>query len=57
MLRERSLLQIDTSFHAWFEDRGPACGLMGAIDDATGNVISALPVQGEPPKAGCSGLI
>lgn len=35
------LLQIDTSFHAWFEDRGPMAALVGAIDDATGQVVSA----------------
>lgn len=44
-LRERAprfglLLQIDTSFHAWFEDRGPKAALVAAIDDATGQVVS-----------------
>lgn len=38
--REGLLLQIDASFHAWFEDRGPRCALVGAIDDATGTIAS-----------------
>ena len=29
------MIQMDGSHHAWFEDRGPACVLMGYIDDAT----------------------
>jgi len=32
--------QIDGSHHDWFEGRGPACVLMGYIDDATGNVFA-----------------
>jgi transposase len=32
--------QIDGSKHAWFDDRGPECVLMGYIDDATGNVFA-----------------
>ncbi len=32
------MVQIDGSHHAWFEGRGPACVLMGYIDDATGRV-------------------
>ena len=29
------LVQIDSSAHAWFEDRGPPCTLLGFVDDAT----------------------
>ena len=29
------MIQMDGSHHAWFEDRGPECVLMGYIDDAT----------------------
>ena len=39
--RKRSfgeMIQIDGSHHAWFENRGPECVLMGYIDDATGKV-------------------
>jgi transposase len=32
------MVQMDGSHHAWFEDRGPKCVLMGYIDDATGTV-------------------
>lgn len=34
------LVQIDGSHHAWLEGRGPACVLMGYIDDATGTVFA-----------------
>jgi len=30
------MLQMDGSHHDWFEGRGPACVLIGYIDDATG---------------------
>jgi len=33
------MVQIDGSHHAWFEDRGDPCVLMGYIDDATGDVF------------------
>lgn len=33
------LLQFDGSFHNWFEDRGPYCCLLVAIDDASGRVF------------------
>ncbi len=36
------LLQIDASPHAWLEARGPLSALVGAIDDATGEVVAAL---------------
>ena len=34
------MLQGDGSHHDWFEGRGPACVLMGYIDDATGAVFA-----------------
>lgn len=42
-MRERracfgELVQIDGSPHAWFEERGSACTLLVAIDDATGKL-------------------
>jgi transposase len=40
--QEGMLLQIDGSPHAWLEERGPSFTLIGAIDDATGNVPYAL---------------
>ena len=36
------LLQIDGSHHDWLEGRGPELSLVGAIDDATGEVPHAL---------------
>ncbi len=33
------MVQMDGSHHEWFEGRGPACVLMGYIDDATGEVF------------------
>jgi transposase len=33
------MVQIDGSHHAWFEDRGEPCVLMGYIDDARGNAF------------------
>jgi transposase len=36
--RQGEMVQVDGSHHEWFEDRGPACVLMGYIDDATGRV-------------------
>jgi transposase len=35
------LLQTDGSPHTWLEDRGPKLCLIGAIDDATGEVVYA----------------
>lgn len=40
--KEGMLLQIDGSRHDWLEGRGPWMSLIGAIDDATGNVLYAL---------------
>jgi len=34
------MIQMDGSHHAWLEDRGLACVLMGYIDDATGRVFA-----------------
>lgn len=34
-----AMLQFDGSFHQWFEDRGPACCLLVAIDDASGRIF------------------
>jgi hypothetical protein len=34
-----AMLQFDGSFHEWFEDRGRACCLLVAIDDASGRVF------------------
>jgi len=36
--KEGMMLQYDTSDHDWLEGRGPKIKLIGAIDDATGNV-------------------
>jgi len=33
---EGEMVQMDGSHHSWLEGRGPACVLMGYIDDATG---------------------
>jgi len=33
------MVQMDGSHHAWFEDRGSDCVLMGYIDDATGDAF------------------
>lgn len=40
--KEGMLLQIDGSFHDWLCGRGPKITLIGAIDDATGKVISLI---------------
>jgi hypothetical protein len=36
------LFQIDASQHTWLEERGPHLALVGAIDDATNQVVGAL---------------
>lgn len=36
------LVQFDGSYHAWFENRAPACCLLTAIDDATGKIMRLL---------------
>jgi len=40
--RAGMLLQIDGSDHDWLEGRGPRLVLLGAVDDATGEVVAAL---------------
>jgi transposase len=39
------LVQLDGSFHAWFEKRGPRGCLMNMVDDATGTTCSRLGEQ------------
>ena len=41
MAKEGCLLQVDGSRHNWLEGRGPYLTLVGAIDDATGEVDGA----------------
>jgi transposase len=36
------LVQIDGSKHRWFEQRGPECCLIAAVDDATGMLLGAI---------------
>jgi hypothetical protein len=33
------LIQVDGSYHRWFEDRGPKCCLLVFIDDATSRLM------------------
>jgi transposase len=39
------LVQMDGSFHAWFEDRAPASCLLSLVDDATGKTLGRLGAQ------------
>jgi len=39
------LLQLDGSFHAWLEDRGPIGCLMDLVDDATGRSVLAFSAE------------
>ena len=39
------LVQLDGSFHAWLEERGPQLCLMNMVDDATGTTLSQLHEQ------------
>jgi transposase len=39
------LLQLDGSFHAWLEDRGPVGCLMDLVDDATGRSVLAFSAE------------
>jgi transposase len=39
------MVQMDGSFHKWFEDRGPECSLMNLVDDATGTTLSLFSEQ------------
>jgi hypothetical protein len=36
------LVQLDGSFHAWFEERGPKGCLMNMVDDATGTTLGRI---------------
>jgi transposase len=45
------LVQIDGSPHAWFEDRGPRCTLLLAVDDATGCIGAAQFARAETTNA------
>lgn len=36
------LVQLDGSFHAWLEERGPGGCLMDMVDDATGTTVARL---------------
>ncbi len=36
------LVQLDGSFHLWYEDRGPQGCLMNLVDDATGRTLARL---------------
>ena len=38
--REGAMVLIDSSQHLWFEDRGPLWHLLGAIDDASGKILT-----------------
>ena len=42
MPREGMLIQIDGSYHRWLGDDGPQFMLLLAVDDATGQVVSAM---------------
>ena len=39
------LVQLDGSFHPWFEDRGPASCLLTMVDDATGRSLGRFGAQ------------
>jgi transposase len=39
------LVQLDGSFHLWYEDRGPRGCLMNLVDDATGRTLARLGAQ------------
>lgn len=45
--RRGELIQIDGSYHDWFEDRGPKCCLLVAIDDATSELCELRFVEHE----------
>src|SRR3990170_4630203 len=42
MTKEGMLLQVDGSDHDWLEGRGPKLVLIGAVDDATGELVHAV---------------
>ncbi len=45
MAHRGELLQLDGSFHAWLEDRGPHACLLTLVDDATGTTGGAFGPQ------------
>ena len=49
--REGELIQIDGSYHKWFEDRGNACCPINMIDDATGKFMELRFVEHESTQA------
>lgn len=40
--KEGMLLQVDGSYHDWLEGRGPKLVLLGAVDDATSEIVHAV---------------
>ena len=50
------LVQLDGSYHAWLEDRGPKFALLLAVDDATSTVVNAVFCISEN-TAGCFTLL
>ena len=46
-VRRGELVQIDGSYHAWLEDRGPKACLLLFVDDATSEVLAAEFVEHE----------
>ena len=44
------LVQLDSSHHAWLEDRGPKFALLLTVDDATGTVANAVFRTGEDTR-------
>lgn len=49
--REGELIQIDGSYHKWFEDRGPPCCLINMVDDATSKLMELRFVEHESTEA------
>lgn len=45
--RRGELIQIDGSYHLWFEERGPKCCLLVSIDDATSELCELRFVEHE----------
>ncbi|MGY3306991.1 hypothetical protein ACVW06_000016 [Pantoea ananatis] len=44
------LIQIDGCDHRWFEERGPACTLLGYVDDATSRLMQLHFVKSDHPR-------
>jgi transposase len=45
MAHRGELVQLDGSFHPWFEDRGPTACLLTLVDDATGATLGQFSPQ------------